>query len=144
MLSLSTKGRYATRIMVYMARKGNTARKEDIAREEGISPDYVEQILIKLKAGGLVKSHRGARGGFTLTRPPETITVTDVLSAAEGAMNLAPCDSSKCNRASVCVTRRLWQKAEEQLHRTFSETTIAQLARQAEELQEATGGNYEI
>ena len=70
MLRLSTKGRYATRIMVYLAlcNPDEPARKQEIAEAEGIPADYVEQILTKLRTAGLVKSRRGAGGGFQLRR----------------------------------------------------------------------------
>jgi len=93
MMKLSTKGRYATRIMVYLAMQNSDSpcRKQDIAEAESISADYVEQILIRLKAAGLVTSHRGAHGGFSLTRPPSEVTVEAVLQATEGPLLLVAC-----------------------------------------------------
>jgi Rrf2 family protein len=130
MLHLSTKGRYATRIMVYLAGRKDErpVPKQEIAQAEGISIDYVEQILIRLKVGGLVKSHRGVNGGFSLARSPEEITVTDVLAATEGGTELAPCLSMKCNRSAGCVTRPVWEKAARAIEQTFSAVTIGQLA----------------
>ncbi|HOX39364.1 MAG TPA: Rrf2 family transcriptional regulator [Candidatus Brocadiia bacterium] len=144
MLALSTKGRYATRILIFMARRNKAMRKQDIAEAEGISADYVEQLLIKLKSANLVKSHRGAKGGFSLARSPEKITVADVLAATEGTINLAPCVSEDCSRAGQCVTRKLWHKAGDQLRQTFAGVTIAGLAQEAEESQRSGELVYDI
>lgn len=132
-MKLSTKGRYATRIMVYLAMHDPNIprRKQEIAESEGISADYVEQILIRLKAGGLVVSHRGARGGFTISKSPEKITVRDVLQASEGPLTLVPCSSETCERDTACVTREIWIKAEEALAEVFDGNTIADLAEKA-------------
>jgi Rrf2 family protein len=146
MMKLSTKGRYATRIMVYLAvqQQGVPCRKQEIADAEGISADYVEQILIRLKAAGLVTSHRGARGGFSLTRAPETVTVEEVLQATEGPVTLVPCEDEACVRESICVTRGIWRKAEEALSAVFSGSTIAELAVSAAELRESKSLTYDI
>jgi Rrf2 family protein len=132
-MKLSTKGRYATRIMVCLAMHDPNIprRKQEIAESEVISADYVEQILIRLKAGGLVVSHRGARGGFTLAKAPEKITVSDVLSASEGPLSLAPCSRESCERETSCVTQEIWRSAEVALAAVFDGTTIADLAEKA-------------
>ena len=136
MLRLPTKGRYATRIMVYLARgqESPPVTKQEIADAEEISPDYVEQILTKLKAAGLVRSHRGAKGGFSLARDARAITVADVLQAAEGPFSFAPCLSGSCRRAARCVTRPLWRRADEALRKIFSETTIGEMAEEARKM----------
>ncbi len=133
MLTLSTKGRYAVRILVSIAARDGDGpvRKHEIAAAEVISPDYVEQILVKLKSTGLVRSHRGPRGGFTLARAPAEIRVLDILQAAEGPLTLAGCESKRCSRRAACVTRPLWQKAEQALAAVLSGTTLADLARDA-------------
>jgi Rrf2 family protein len=134
MLSLSTKGRYATRIMIYLAlhQDGPPARKQEIADAEGISTDYVEQILLQLKTAGLVKSHRGVKGGFSLSSDPDRVTVADVLAVTEGSTELAPCRKENCARASDCVTRPVWEKASEAIKQTFSGVTIGDLARRSD------------
>ncbi len=132
-MKLSTKGRYATRIMVQLAMREQTVprRKLEIAAAEGMSADYVEQILIKLKAAGLVVSHRGAQGGFTIAREPEKITVSDVLQASEGPLSLVPCSREPCQRETACVTREIWHSAEAALSELFDGCTIADLAEKA-------------
>lgn len=132
MLRLSTKGRYAARIMVCLAVAGDgaTVKKQDIADSEHISSDYVEQILISLKLAGLVSSVRGARGGFTLTRPAHAITIAQVLEATEGPLCLVPCVDDACGRSPECPTRDVWQEANSALREVFARRTIAELASQ--------------
>ncbi len=132
-MKLSTKGRYATRIMVCLAMHDPNIprRKQEIAESEGISADYVEQILIRLKAGGLVLSHRGARGGFTLAKEPKMITVADVLRASEGPLSLVSCSQDKCERETACVTQEVWRSAEKALSEVFEGVTILDLADKA-------------
>jgi len=138
MLKISTKGRYATRIMVYLAlRDGDgPARKREIAESEGIADDYVEQLLSRLRTAGLVKSRRGAQGGFLLGRDPGEITVYDVLACTEGTVSLVACIEEGCDRAPNCVTRPVWQEANDALLAIFSRETIAGLARQANQIKE--------
>ena len=102
MLTLSTKGRYATRIMIRLAQAppGEPLCVQEITASEEIVAAYVEQILLSLKAAGLVRSHRGAKGGFSLARRPEAITVGQVLAATEGPVCLVPClGDAGCARA---------------------------------------------
>jgi len=138
MINLSTKGRYATRIMIYIARQNGAVRKIEIAEAEDLTVDYVEQILIRLKAAGLVTSRRGANGGFSLARPADRITVADVLAATEGSTELAPCLSGDCPRMSFCPTRPLWDRVSRTIKEAFTEATIAGLANGPEPL------NYDI
>lgn len=131
MMTISSKGRYAARIMVHLASvpTGTTVTKHEIAAAEGISAAYVEQLMLPLRLAGLIKSHRGRAGGFSLAREPETVTIADVLRAVEGPVEVAPCnDSSTCGRAPECPTRGVWQKASTMLDDLFSSTTIADLS----------------
>jgi Rrf2 family protein len=146
MLKLSTKGRYATRILVYLAARTDKApaRKREIAGAENIPPDYVEQLLTKLRTGGLVKSRRGAAGGFLLAQDPGTISVANVLEATEGPFSLVHCVEDDCDRISECVTRPVWQEASEAIRGVFSRTSIADLASQARRLQESRSISFEI
>jgi Rrf2 family protein len=145
-MKLSTKGRYAARIMVYLARRhgDSPARKQEIADAEGISADYVEQILVKLKTAGLVNSRRGAAGGFRLARDPESISIADVVGAAEGPLALVPCQSDQCERSDRCVTRKVWEEASALLQRLLAQKTLAELAKKADEVQASNSLMYHI
>ena len=132
--------------MVCLALKGGErpARKQEIAEAEEISVDYVEQILLKLKTAGLVRSHRGAKGGFSLARDPATITVADVLEATEGPLALVPCLHDKCARGPMCVTQPLWRTASDALETIFSGTTVAELAEEARRIRSPAAWTYQI
>lgn len=130
MMTISTRGRYATRIVALMASDPDRASltKFQIAEAEAISAAYVQQLLMALRMAGLVTSHRGRTGGFSLARPPEAITVAEVLAAVEGDILPAPCRSTvHCTRAATCPTRPVWEKAAGLLDELFSSTTIADL-----------------
>ncbi len=146
MMRLSTKGRYATRIMIALAMsdRSKPARKQEIADGEGISADYVEQILMRLKAGGLVQSHRGAKGGFSLAKEPADVTVADVLATTEGPLTIAPCKRDDCKRATYCVARDVWQAANQALEEVFGAVTIGELASRATEMRDACSMSFVI
>ena len=118
MLTLSTKTRYATRMLVFLAGKAQAGRcvsSRQIGETEEVSPDYVEQILAKLRSAGIVRSRRGPKGGFVLARDPGAITVADVLQAMEGPLFIITCLAEDCPRSPRCVTQPLWRKANEAL-----------------------------
>jgi Rrf2 family protein len=147
---MSTRGRYGVRLMVALAlnySSGITLLKV-VARQEGISEKYLGQIIIPLKTAGLVVSQRGSHGGYSLARPPEDITVKDVVAAIEGTIAPVACedpesgasvgecgeDPSGCERATACVTARVWRKLHDDIVRSLSGFTLAELARQAREI----------
>jgi Rrf2 family protein len=128
-MKLSTKGRYATRILLCISRlEGDQpVPKKRIAEQEGISTDYIEQIIVPLKNAGLVSSVRGLRGGFRLAKKPVDITVYDILAASEGDINLVGCLSEGCSRSDTCVVQRVWQGASDVLREYFSKITLQEL-----------------
>jgi Rrf2 family cysteine metabolism transcriptional repressor len=114
MISLSTKGRYATRAMLELALRGgeNPVLLRDIAKTQEISEKYLERIMIALVAAGLVRSLRGQNGGFSLLKSPSDIKIIHILQAVEGPVSLVPCVHSPqvCHRSDICVTRDVWLK----------------------------------
>lgn len=128
-MKLSTKGRYAVRILLCIARNQHYGPvcKKLIAQEEGISKDYIEQIVVPLKNAGMVTGHRGMKGGFSLNRAPEKITLHDILRASEGKLELVGCRADDCRRAGFCVTRPVWQEASRRLEDYFSSITLKDL-----------------
>lgn len=118
-MKLSTKGEYGLRAMYDLAElygEGPISLKS-VAERQDISEPYLEQLFALLKKSGLVKSVRGAQGGYTLAREPYEITVGEVLRALEG--NFAPMDCvdagviEPCKRAEYCVTRQIWGKVKD-------------------------------
>ena len=138
MLRLSTKGRYGTRLMLNLAhrfREGNGAViLKEISEQEEISIRYLEQIIIPLKLGKLVKSTRGAGGGYTLARNPAEITLTEILHALEGTCCLVECveDPDFCNRIQVCPTYEVWAGATNVLKDYFDGITLQDLIKISE------------
>jgi Rrf2 family protein len=130
-MTISSRGRYATRMVVLLASRqpGETMTKSEIAEAEAISAGYVQQLMMSLRVAGIVESHRGREGGFSLSKPPEEITVADVLEAVEGEVMPAPCHTpGHCERAGDCPTRPIWEEAAQLLNHLFSSTTVASLA----------------
>jgi Rrf2 family protein len=129
MLVLSSKVRYATRILVFLTSMpaGQSVSAKKISEAEGISFEYVEQILIHLKAAKFVKSTRGPLGGFVLSAKPENITVADIISTLEGGISIIPCASESCPRDVNCRVKHLWHRANDALKEIFSSTTLQDL-----------------
>ncbi len=130
MMNISTRGRYAARIMALLAAQTEhpSLTKYQIAESEAVSPAYVQQLLMSLRMAGLVNSHRGRMGGFSIARDPGTITVGDILAAVEGDILLAPCRGTKhCSRAACCPSRPVWEKAAALLEDLFGSITLADM-----------------
>jgi len=146
MLEIGTKGRYAARLLVYLALNSDKGiiNRSELATAEDISKDYVEQIMLKLKAEGFVRSHRGARGGYSLGCDPAEVSVLDILAAMEGNFSFAPCLEDDCRRCMRCVTRPVWKDAVEAFTSVLKTATIAKLASRAEEAIMKEGRSYTI
>jgi len=101
----------------------------DIAEREGISVKYLEQLVIPLKQANFIKSVRGPKGGHMLSRPPENITVGEVVKALEGGVNLTVCveNPDKCERSPDCVTRDVWEAASKAMYDKLNSMTLAGL-----------------
>jgi Rrf2 family protein len=146
-IQMSTRSRYGLRLMVSLAINyghGITLMK-DVSRGEDISEKYLGQIIIPLKSAGLVTSQRGSHGGYALSRPPEEITVKDVVEAIEGKISPVPCveDPESCARATSCVAAQVWKKLAEGMEESLASFTLSELARQANEIREPAA-NYTI
>ena len=130
-MKLSTKGRYGTRAMLDLAlHYGEGAiLARDIAARQGISERYLEQLLISLKSAGMVRSTRGARGGFTLAAPPSQTRVSDIVKALEGSIAPVDCvdDPGACSRVQTCVTRDVWVDIRDAIHHVLSSLTLQDL-----------------
>jgi len=138
MIRLSTKGRYGTRLMLNLARhygNGNDAViLKHISEDERISIRYLEQIIIPLKINRLVKSIRGAGGGYTLARRPEDIKLSEILHALEGNCCLVECveDGTYCDHLESCPTFDIWKDATELLKGYFDGITLKDVVVRAE------------
>lgn len=132
-MRISTKGRYALRLMIDIAinsEDGETVSIKDIAERQEISTKYLEQIISILNKSGLVKSVRGPHGGYLLTNKPEKYTVGMILRVTEGDLSPVPCledDVNKCNRSDNCATLLLWIKLSEAVSSVIDNVTLADL-----------------
>lgn len=147
-MKMSTKGRYAVRILLSIARfqKNGPVPKKIIAAEEGISSDYIEQIIVPLKNDGLVIGIRGVKGGFQLAKEPAEITMFNILRASEGVMTLVDCDQMDCQGRdkNKCVTRPVWAGAAAVLEEYFTKITLQDLLDRVEELDSSGAVTYSI
>jgi Rrf2 family protein len=138
MIRLSTKGRYGTRLMLNLARHYGNGHDavilKHISDDERISIRYLEQIIIPLKINRLVKSIRGAGGGYTLARKPEDIKLSEILHALEGNCCLVECieDDTYCEFIEACPTFDIWKHATELLKGYFDSLTLKDVMVQAE------------
>jgi Rrf2 family protein len=147
-MKMSTKGRYAVRILLGIARyqKNGPVSKKVVAAEEGISADYIEQIIVPLKNEGLVIGLRGVKGGFVLAKDPAKITVFDILRASEGEMSLVDCARNECKGRdkTICVTRPVWEGASKVLEAYFSKITLKELLDKETDLVKNKAASYTI
>jgi Rrf2 family protein len=104
---------------------------KDIAASEEISEKYLSLIVIPLRAAGLIKSLRGAHGGYRLACDPRTVTICDIVEALEGETCLVLCvkQPSACRRAAICPTRDMWMILGKKMRETLKSITIAELAK---------------
>jgi Rrf2 family transcriptional regulator, cysteine metabolism repressor len=155
-MMFSTKAEYGVRVMVELARRagedgGCPVPLAEIAAHDGLPLAYLEHLVARLRKAGLVDSRRGSRGGYLLARPPQEITMAEVVAALEGAIAPIECISEAadgsivCSRESgraggrtgsphVCPTKLLWTRVRMSIVSTLRETTLADLLRGAGEI----------
>ena len=132
-MKLTTKGRYAVMAMADLAlfrNKGPTSLT-DISLRQNISLAYLEQIFIKLKNSNLVKSVRGAKGGYILGISPEEIKISNIISAVDEEVKMLNCkkESKKgCNNKSTkCITHNLWDQLDQHINKFFEQVKLNDL-----------------
>ena len=129
---VSTKGRYALRVMVFLALQEcrEYVPLKEIAEEEGISQKYLESIMTTLSKAGFVDAVHGKGGGYRLNRTPEHYTVGSILKLTEGSLASTGCTSqgpAACGRASCCEALPMWEKLDKMIDDFFEGITIADL-----------------
>jgi len=135
-MKLSTRSRYGTRLVLDMAqnyRKG-PIQLGVIANRQNISVKYLEQIIIPLKKANLIKSVRGSKGGHTLAKSPEEITVGQIVTLLEKDPGLTACAANPevCERADSCPTRIIWKEATDSMYEKLNSITLADLVKTAD------------
>lgn len=132
-MRVSAKELYGLRAMTEFARHfGEGALSlTEVARTQGISQAYLEQIAIDLRRAGLLHSKRGAQGGYFLARSPQAITAGDVIRALEGSILPVRCvveqDCEPCSYEEACTARSVWERVSDRLVETLDAITLADL-----------------
>lgn len=143
-MRISTKGRYALRLMLDLATNntGEPIRLKDVARRQEISEKYLEQIISILNKAGFVRSIRGPQGGYMLQRAPGDYTVGMILRLTEGSLTPVECaePGSPCDREENCVTQILWKKLNDAINGVVDTVTLEDLL----EWQAAKADDYVI
>ena len=138
-MKLSTKGRYGLKAILDLAvNQGNGAIAiSSISERTGITVNYLEQLISKLKKANLVKSIRCAQGGYMLARDMTEISVGDILRALEGDLAPVECISnqeSSCESANLCVTKLVWQRINEGINNAVDTLMLSELVEQSKKL----------
>ncbi|SHI18105.1 transcriptional regulator, BadM/Rrf2 family [Sporobacter termitidis DSM 10068] len=133
-MKISTRGRYAIRLMLDLAQSGGDhyVTIKSISERQDISSKYLEQIISILNRAGYVKSVRGSQGGYKLARPPEEYTVGMILRLIEGSLVPVSCmddEPNQCPHCETCVTLDVWKQIDEAVSGVVDNITLADLAK---------------
>ena len=138
LVRVSTRGDYACRALLSLTLHADgtgPTSVRDIAERTGLPQPYLEQILLALKGAGLVRSKRGVGGGYVLSRPPEQIRLSEIVSAVDGPITLGdfgqPHQDGACDHEGQCVLLAVWQAAGEHMRRHLDGYTLAAIAASA-------------
>ncbi|MDD6729047.1 MAG: RrF2 family transcriptional regulator [Eubacteriales bacterium] len=129
-MMVSTKGRYALRIMIDLAENGQNSpvSLKDIAEREDIGIKYLEIIVASLNKNGLLESVRGKNGGYKLNKRPEEYSISSILNAAEGSLAPVACvETDSCENAHCCKTYTLWKELDDVIENFLSSKTLADI-----------------
>lgn len=131
-MKISTKGRYALRMMVDIAKnqKNGYVTLKDVALRQEISKKYLEQIALHLSQAGMLRAVRGYQGGYMLARPAEDYTVDAILQVVEGTLAPVACledETNQCERCRECETLPLWQGLEKVVMKYLNSVTLADI-----------------
>lgn len=131
-MKISTRGRYALRLMIDIAihDNGEPIRIKDISKRQEVSEKYLEQIIAILNKAGFVRSIRGPKGGYTLTKKPEEYTAGMILRLTEGSLAPVSClelEENDCPRQEQCATLELYKRLDAAIHQVVDTVTLADL-----------------
>ncbi len=140
-MRLTTKSRYGTRLMLDLGvhGEGGPVRLNDVSKRQNISLKYLEQLTVKLKKAGMIKSLRGPAGGHMLAKPPSEITIGMIVRALEEKLGITDCTEDTknlcgiCNMAGDCLSRWVWVEATNAMFDCLDNITVARLLKMAKE-----------
>jgi len=135
-MKISTKGRYSVTALYELAQrygKGPVSLKS-VAQSQGLSENYLEQLMVPLRRAGIVQSIRGAQGGYLLAKKPADITIGSIITTVEGPIAVVDCllaevdaAEQKCSKACGCVTRGIWEKVCDSITEVLDSITLQNL-----------------
>ncbi len=129
-MRISSRGRYGLQMMAEFARNPDMPTKIwEVSQRQGISEKYLEQIVSSFNKAGLVKSIRGAQGGYVLSRPAQEYSIGEILRVAEGSLAPVSCldaDSMPCGNEKYCASRSLYKRIEDAINEVVDNYTLAQ------------------
>lgn len=130
-MKISTKGRYGTRAMIDIAENygSGPVSLRQLTDRQCLSLKYMEQIIPLLKSSGLIRSARGARGGYLLAKKPREISLRHIVEALEGSWSLVDCieDPSLCDRTEECGAYDVWNDIQAAMYKILDSTTLADM-----------------
>jgi Rrf2 family protein len=137
-MKISTKGRYALRMLIDLAEHQNEGYipLKDIAERQGISKKYLEQIVPILNKSDILQTYRGFQGGYRLAKTPDKYTVGDILRVTEGSLSPVACmdyESGQCQRSDECVTLPIWQGLSRVINEYLDSITLQDILDQKKE-----------
>lgn len=140
-MKLSTKGRYGLRAVLDIAitADGEAVALSQIAERQGISVNYLEQLIAKLKKAGIVHATRGAQGGYHLAMPAEEISVGAILRALEGDLSPVDCSEisrtdSTCDNSDLCVTKYVWKRISDSINDAVDGIQLSELVSESRKI----------
>ena len=145
-MKLSTRARYGLRAMIELARSSDGATGRSIAESQNLPAAYLEQLMARLRNANLVTSIRGAKGKFVLARSPETINLSEIVTALDGPIEIADCsDVTYCrSNPETCALRQVFMGANDVLHKHLAKTNLAELARRQQQEEGSQAVDYII
>lgn len=148
-MRFSTRGRYGVQVMVDLAQHINEGpiSLKSVADRQKLSEHYLEQLVPELRKAGLVKSIRGAQGGYVLAKKPEEIFIGDIIRALEGPIAPVECVNQSgldcCEKSDFCVTREVWVKVRDSINDVVDSISLADLVKDAKKENKQFGNIFE-
>ncbi len=131
-MKISTKGRYGLRILLDIVLNGEDAPRltRDIATSQNISEKYISRLVIDLRRAGLIKSLRGAKGGYRMARFPEDITLLEIVETMEGRTSIVDCvlQPDVCSKVEACAVHQTWAEINRKIRDVLGEVTLKEIA----------------
>ena len=130
-MKISTKARYGLRILIDIALKGGDRPRmiREISESQGISQKYIGRLILDLRKAGILRSVRGARGGYILRKSPANISLLEIMETMEGRMRLVKCLAcpNSCKRSSTCASRDIWEDITNEMRESFAKVSLADI-----------------